>query len=62
MLGERHLKHVDLEVDGGISPANVGEVVSAGANVLVVGSAIFNSKASVAENITTLRNAIPGEF
>jgi ribulose-phosphate 3-epimerase len=61
MLGERHLKHVDLEVDGGISPANVGEVVSAGANILVVGSAIFNSKASVAENITALRNAIPGE-
>ncbi len=61
MLGERHLDHVDLEVDGGISPANVAEVVSAGANVLVVGSAIFNSKASVAENITALRNAIPGE-
>ncbi len=61
MLGERYLKHVDLEVDGGISPANVAEVVSAGANVLVVGSAIFNSKASVAENITALRNAIPGE-
>ena len=61
MLDERYLNHVDLEVDGGISPANVGEVVLAGANVLVVGSAIFNSKASVAENITALRNAIPGE-
>jgi len=61
MLGEGHLNNVDLEVDGGISPANIGEVVSAGANVLVVGSAIFNSKAGVGENIAALRNAIAGE-
>jgi ribulose-phosphate 3-epimerase len=60
MMGERHLNHIDLEVDGGISPANAAEVVSAGANVLVVGSAIFNSEASVEKNITALRNAIPG--
>ena len=34
---------LDIEVDGGIGPANVGEVVGAGANVIVAGSAIFNT-------------------
>ena len=33
----------DIEVDGGISPKNVAEVVQAGANVIVAGSAIFGS-------------------
>lgn len=61
ILGERHLDHVDLEVDGGISPANVAEIVSAGANVLVAGSAIYNSKASVAENMASMRKALSGE-
>ena len=60
MLGERHLDHVDLEVDGGVSPANAAEIVSAGANVLVVGSIIYNSKASVAENISAMRKSIAG--
>jgi ribulose-phosphate 3-epimerase len=60
MLDERHLVHVDLEVDGGVSPANAAEVVSAGANVLVAGSAIYNSKGSVAENISAMRKAIAG--
>lgn len=35
---------VDLEVDGGINPKTAKEVVKAGANVLVAGSAIFYSK------------------
>jgi len=33
-----------LEVDGGITPENAGDVVQAGAGVLVAGSAVFNSK------------------
>jgi ribulose-phosphate 3-epimerase len=61
MLLERNLEHVSVEVDGGISPSNAAEVVSAGANVLVVGSGIYNSKASVAQNITALRQSILGE-
>jgi ribulose-phosphate 3-epimerase len=60
MLGERDLDHVAVEVDGGISPSNVAEVVSAGADVLVVGSCIYNSKASVAQNIAALRGAVEG--
>ncbi|MGL4913787.1 MAG: ribulose-phosphate 3-epimerase [Romboutsia sp.] len=35
--------NVDIQVDGGIKPENVDKVVKAGANVIVAGSAIFNS-------------------
>ncbi len=55
MLDERGLTHVELEVDGGIRPDNVAEVVSAGATVIVAGSAIFNARAPVIENIRALR-------
>lgn len=33
---------IDLEVDGGVKPGNVRQVVEAGADVIVAGSAIFN--------------------
>ena len=36
--------NIDIEVDGGITADNVGEVVRAGANVIVAGSAIFGAK------------------
>jgi len=58
MLDERGLQQVDIEVDGGVNPGNTAEVVAAGANVLVAGSAIFNSRGSVAENIAALRRAL----
>ena len=35
--------NIDIQVDGGIKPSNVADVVNAGANVIVAGSAIFNS-------------------
>ncbi len=61
MLDAAGLTHVELEVDGGIGPHNVAEVVQAGATVIVAGSAVFNARASVAENIQALREAIqPG--
>ena len=34
---------MDIEVDGGVNPKNAGEIKESGANVLVAGSAIFNS-------------------
>ncbi|KDR94037.1 ribulose-phosphate 3-epimerase [Peptoclostridium litorale DSM 5388] len=43
---------LDIQVDGGIKPSNVHQVVKAGANVVVAGSAIFGSediKATVEE-------------
>jgi len=60
MLQERDLDRVDLEVDGGINPTNAAEVVAAGANVLVVGSSIFNKKGSIADNLKRLRQAAGG--
>jgi ribulose-phosphate 3-epimerase len=45
----------ELEVDGGINAATITEVVKAGASVLVIGSAIFNTKAPIAENVRMLR-------
>lgn len=59
MLDKMGLVHVELEVDGGIKADNVAQVVDAGATVLVVGSAIFNSDASVATNISKLRAELP---
>ena len=34
---------LDIEVDGGITEDNVKDVISAGANVIVAGSAVFRS-------------------
>ena len=47
-----------LEVDGGISPKNAAEIVAAGANALVAGSAIFRGEKSVAENVGDFRRAV----
>jgi len=57
-LDERGLSHVELEVDGGIKASNIAQVAAAGASVLVVGSAVYNNTASVAENVAALRNAL----
>ena len=34
--------NVDIEVDGGVNLSNAKEILDAGANVLVAGSAVFN--------------------
>lgn len=60
ILQERNLGQVDLEVDGGINTTTAVEAVAAGASVLVVGSCIYNSQGSVAENLSNLRDAIGG--
>ena len=47
---------IDIQVDGGITPATAGEVIAAGANVLVAGSAIFHGGAdNYQANIDALR-------
>jgi len=45
----------ELQVDGGVNPSTIATVVEAGATVLVVGSAVFNDRASVGDNIRQLR-------
>lgn len=47
-----------LEVDGGIKTSNASEVVTAGATVLVAGSAVFGGSKSVSENVAVLRKAM----
>ena len=42
VLNNKNL-NIDIQVDGGIKPDNVKEVVKAGANIIVAGSAIFGS-------------------
>jgi ribulose-phosphate 3-epimerase len=58
MLSDAGLHHVELEVDGGVSPETIAEVAGAGASVVVAGSAVYNREASPAENIARLRAAL----
>ena len=43
-LNEMCLDRVIIEVDGGVKLNNMKEIVDAGANVLVAGSAVFGEK------------------
>ena len=43
MIEERSLE-VGIEVDGGVSPATIGDVAGAGANIFVAGSAVFGQQ------------------
>lgn len=53
--------NVDIQVDGGVKSTNISEVVSAGANIIVAGSAIFNSD-SIEGAVKALReNALKGQ-
>mgnify|MGYP001340717992 CR=1 FL=1 len=54
LLFNRHLEHVKIAVDGGIHLPIAAAVAKAGAHILVVGSEIFNNRASVSENIQSL--------
>jgi ribulose-phosphate 3-epimerase len=49
MIERKGLK-TDIEVDGGITLDNVDDVLDAGANIIVAGSAVFNGDAG--QNVT----------
>jgi len=53
MIREKNL-NVDIQVDGGVSVTNIGDVVEAGADILVAGSAIFG-KGDIKEAVHQLR-------
>lgn len=46
-----------IEVDGGVNPENAGDIVAAGASVLVAGSAVFRHTQGVEQAIRELRQA-----
>ena len=48
---------IRLEVDGGMNPETAPDAVAAGADLLVAGSAVFNSHGCVADNMAALRSA-----
>lgn len=48
----------DVEVDGGIHEKTASQVVQAGANLLVAGSAVYNKQESVEQALSRLRAAI----
>ena len=58
-LDQRGLS-VDIEVDGGVNLSTGPRCVAAGANVLVAGSFVYNDRASVDENLRSLRAALDG--
>lgn len=43
-------KEIDIEVDGGVTLNNVQEIMDAGANIIVAGTAVF--KGDIKENVT----------
>ena len=56
MIERRGLSdRIDLEVDGGISPATVAGAVRAGANMLIAGSALFGDADGLAHAVKDLR-------
>ena len=51
---------VEVEIDGGITAETAPRSVQAGARVLVAGTAVFNEKGSIAENMARLRKSVEG--
>jgi ribulose-phosphate 3-epimerase len=51
---------LSIEVDGGVNLTTGPWCVAAGADVLVAGAAVYNDKASVADNLSALRVALGG--
>jgi len=52
-------KHIDIQVDGGINIETAPHVVSAGANILVMGTAIYRAD-DPSEYVKKVRNKILG--
>ncbi len=48
---ERTGQEIDIEVDGGVNLNNVGEIMEAGANVIVAGTAVF--RGDVCQNVSS---------
>ncbi len=57
-MADRLNPQLEIEVDGGIKSSNIRQVVEAGVDVVVAGSAVFNKNQSVAEAMQQLREAL----
>jgi ribulose-phosphate 3-epimerase len=51
-------RKIPIEVDGGIGPSNVADVVKAGADIVVAGSAVFSANdRDITGNIRSILDA-----
>jgi ribulose-phosphate 3-epimerase len=59
MIEERGVE-VGIEIDGGVSPATIGDITAAGANIFVAGSAVFGQQdyAKVIQEMKTVCRTI----
>ena len=55
LVGDRN---IEILVDGGVTAENARKIVDAGATILVAGSAVFNKKDSIENNIKKIREAV----
>jgi ribulose-phosphate 3-epimerase len=53
---------VDIEVDGGVGPDTIGAVASAGANILVAGSALYRDPEGLGHAVADLRARAEAAF
>lgn len=51
-----------IEVDGGVVPSNAGDLVRAGVDILVAGSAIFSPPKPLSETVAAMRAGIESAF
>jgi ribulose-phosphate 3-epimerase len=58
ILESRDLGHIPIQIDGGVKTSNIAQIIEAGATSLVVGSAIYNPKQTVAEAVGALRQEL----
>ncbi len=58
-LRERYNQSFRIEVDGGVAPENVAELVQAGAEILVAGTSIFHTP-DPAEAVRTMKQMASG--
>lgn len=56
---EQHGCQADIEIDGGVTLANAQEILDAGANILVTGTAVF--KGDIEENVSAFLKIMGGE-
>jgi ribulose-phosphate 3-epimerase len=57
MLDERGIE-VPIGVDGGVGVETAPLIAEAGATILIAGSSVYNSKASVKENVDALLKSV----
>jgi ribulose-phosphate 3-epimerase len=57
MLDKRELE-VELEVDGGVTADNAPSIIEVGANVLVVGAAVFKAKVGISQALQRIRQVV----